>query len=484
MAKYKHALCLNPYLKESSAAMGFFPPIGLEYIAAALQHQVPKVSLIDLRKDRTYRDPAKLNRFIRENVDLICVSINWSYCFNDVCRVINELPSGIDLVVGGQEATNNVETVFEKVPHLNVIVRGEGEATIQQIAQGANYPDIPGISYRNNGQIIHNANRAPSDVNTISNPNRSLRLSPYYISAENISLGMMFDTVLSARGCPFNCTFCTMALGPLGQKRPYSARSPESVVEEIRSIQSDIIFFADDNFFVNPKRVEKICDLLIAQGVKKRYAAQARIEIYKHPQLLEKAVKAGIKWLLIGIESPHDRILQQINKGFTSAEVRKAFEVLKDYPFYYHCYFIYGNIDETRDEMLYIPVFAKEIGADSISFQKLQVRPHSLMLDMVKSRPDLHIDNSGFVYSDRYSMRDLRAIQKLIRKSFYTPRQVHRIMRKAVGLKMFESTEILGALVRLPFVIPELVAKKIGGRRKHTPRPAPGHSPIARGDIA
>jgi anaerobic magnesium-protoporphyrin IX monomethyl ester cyclase len=467
MAKYKHALCLNPYLKESSAAMGFFPPIGLEYIAAALQHQVSKVSLIDLRKDHTYRDPARLNQFIRENVDLICASINWSYCFEDVCRVINTLPPEIDLVVGGQEATNNVELVFQKLPRLNVIVRGEGEATIQQIAQGANYPDIPGISYRSNGRIIHNANRALSDVNTITNPNRSLRLSPYYVSASNISLGMMFDTVLSARGCPFNCTFCTMALGPLGQKRTYSARSPESVVEEIRNVQSDVIFFADDNFFVNPKRVERICDLLIAQGIKKRYAAQSRIEIYRHPQMLEKAVKAGIKWLLIGIESPHDRILEQINKGFTSEEVRKAFDVLKNYPFYYHCYFIYGNIDETREEMLYIPVFAKKIGADSISFQKLQVRPHSLMLDLVKSRPDLHIDDSGFVYSDRYSMRDLRAIQRSIRKSFYTPGQIYRMMRKARALRMFKPAELLGALFRLPFLIPRLAARRIERRRQH-----------------
>jgi radical SAM superfamily enzyme YgiQ (UPF0313 family) len=201
--------------------------------------------------------------------------------------------------------------------------------------------------------------------------------------------------------------------------------------------------------------------------------AQARIEIYKHPQMLEKAAKAGIKWLLIGVESPHDRILQEINKGFTSAEIRKAFEVLKKYPFFYHCYFIYGNIDETREEMLYIPVFAKEIGADSISFQKLQVRPNSPMLDIVKSRSDLHINHVGFVYSDRYSVQDLNAIRRIIKKTFYTPGQMYKLMRKIMALKMLKPAELLGALVRFPLAIPPLVAREFEKRRGRRKRPAP-----------
>lgn len=466
MAKYQHALCLNPYYRESSAAMGFFPPIGLEYIAAALQRQVPKVSLIDLRKDRAFRNPAKLHQFIRENVDLVCASINWHYYFDEACQILNQLPAETDLVVGGQEASNNLEAVFEKVPRLKVIVRGEGEATIQQIAQGASYADLPGVSHRHNGRIVHNANREPPDINAIGYPNRVLRLSPYQVSAKNVSLGMLFDTVLTARGCPFNCKFCTMARGPLGQKRPYSARSPESVVEELKTVKSEIVFLADDNFFVDPKRAEKLFDLLIAEGIKKRYVAQARIEIYKHPQMLEKAFQAGIKCLLIGIESPHDRILKEMNKGFTAAEVRKAFAVLKNFPFYYHCYFIYGNIDETREEMLYIPEFAREIGADSISFQKLQVRPHSPMMEIVKSRPDLHISGRGYIYSDRYNIQDLRNIQRAIRKRFYTPARIYKIIRKGLALKLFKPSELLGALIRFPRAVPRLVAREIEKRVK------------------
>jgi len=185
------------------------------------------------------------------------------------------------------------------------------------------------------------------------------------ISVANLS----FDMVLSARGCPFNCKFCTFSLNPLGQKRNYSARSVESVMQEIEEITADVIFFSDDNFFVDIKRAEKICDLIIARKIKKRFMAQARVEIAKYPALLEKMVKAGFKALQIGIESPHDHILSQLNKGFDSDTVRKSFAVLRKYPIYYHGYFIYGNIGETEEEMLYIPKFAKRSGLTPLLFK-------------------------------------------------------------------------------------------------------------------
>ena len=96
---------------------------------------------------------------------------------------------------------------------------------------------------------------------------------------------------------------------------------------------------------------------------------QARIDVAKHRRLLDKAWQAGFRVFLIGIESPHDRILAQLQKGITQQQIREAFAVLTQYDFHLHGYFIYGNIGETEEEMLYIPKFAKEIGLDSISFR-------------------------------------------------------------------------------------------------------------------
>ncbi|MBI4697525.1 MAG: B12-binding domain-containing radical SAM protein [Nitrospirae bacterium] len=466
--KYKHALCLNPYVKESSAAMGFFPPIGLEYVAASLIDHVGNVTVMDLRQEKDYHDIRSLTSFIHnKKIDLICVSINWNFFFKEVCGLINSLPDSITLVAGGQQATESVEELFQKCPNIDIIVRGEGEETIQEVAKGMDLQAILGISYKNNGSVIHNPNRPLPEVDSLRNPDRGLRRASYHVKSKGVKVfNTKFDTVLSARGCPFNCKFCTMDLNPLGQKRFYSARSPESVVDEIQSLDAEMVFFADDNFFVNTKRVEKICDLLIERGIKKRFITQARIEIYKHPELMKKVAKAGFKMMLIGIESPHDWILKQIDKGFTSEEVRRAFKALNELPFYYHCYFIYGNIGESREEMLYIPEFAQEIGADSISFQKLQVRKFSPLKEIVEKTPGYHLDINNFVYSDKYSMKDLRQIQKGIKKKFYTLKQIYRIIGKLYGIKFITNEDLFWLFMRFPLLFYKIAAREIEKKYK------------------
>jgi len=137
------------------------------------------------------------------------------------------------------------------------------------------------------------------------------------------------------------------------------------------------VLFSDDNFATNPRRAEDLCDRIIAHGIRKTFVVQTRIDIARHPRLLDKAWQAGFRVFLIGVESPHDRILKQLNKGITQQQIRDAFAVLTRFNFWLHGYFIYGNISETEEEMLYIPKFAKEIKCDSISFQKLRVEKFS-----------------------------------------------------------------------------------------------------------
>jgi radical SAM superfamily enzyme YgiQ (UPF0313 family) len=253
-----------------------------------------------------------------------------------------------------------------------------------------------------------------------------------------------------------------MNLNPLGQKRTYSARTPESVVEEIENLDAEIIFFSDDTFFIDVKRSERLCDLIIKQGINKKFIAQSRLEIYKYPNMLRKAEKAGFKIMLVGVESPHDWILKQLNKGFTSQDVRSAFNVLKDYDFYYHCYFIMGNIGESKEEMLCIPQFAKEIGADSISFLKLQARKFSPIKEIVEKTPGYYLTPSGFVYSDRYSLDDLNRIKKEIKKSFYSPSRIYKMIRKLYRTRFVTLTDLLFVLIpRIPSLLYRLIAREV-----------------------
>ena len=276
---------------------------------------------------------------------------------------------------------------------------------------------------------------------------------------------LTFDSVLSARGCPFNCKFCTFNLNPLGQKRDYAARSVESVVREIGEIRANTILFNDDNFFTDVKRSEEICDLIIARKIKKRFLAQARIEIASHPRLLGKMVKAGFKMLFMGIESPHDHILAELNKGFDSREIRRSFAVLKKYPIYYHGYFIYGNIGETEKEMLYIAKFAKEISLDSITFQKLRIEKFSPLRKIAENTPGYHVTYRGELYSDTYSHASLKKIGRRIKFSFYSPLQILKILKKFAAVKFFTFNEIVVFMMAGPSLLWSVLAREMKKKR-------------------
>jgi anaerobic magnesium-protoporphyrin IX monomethyl ester cyclase len=462
MIKYKHVLALNPYFGEATQVMGFFPPTGLEYIAASMKGLVSKVTLVDLQYEEAFQDPKALSQFIRNEVDLLCVSIPWSSRFEKICDFIAQLPPEVCTVVGGYKATEEVEYLFDRCPNIDIIVRGEGEDIIKEIVTGVPYQDIRGLSYRKNGGVVHNENHPLPDVTRIPFPDRSLRRHDYCLAQHGVRFGSLtFDTIMTARGCPFKCKFCTFSLNPLGQKRSYAERPIDSVIEELKTITADCVLISDDNFFTNPKRSEELCDLIIENKIKKIFVAQTRIDVAQHRRVLDKAQQAGFKVFLIGIESPHDRILKQLQKGITQQQIRDAFAVLKQYDFYLHGYFIYGNIGETEEEMLYIPKFAKELKLDSISFQKLRIERFSPLKEEVEQTPGYYFQRiGGSVYSEQFGRKELKQIRNRIRSEFYDLPQIIQMARKIWRQGFFNSRDAISAVLKLPRYLYGLARRK------------------------
>jgi len=228
----------------------------------------------------------------------------------------------------------------------------------------------------------------------------------------------------------------------------------ESVIEELKTVTADVVLFSDDNFFTNPKRSEQLCDLIIEHKIKKIFAVQARIDVARHPGILDKAEKAGFKIFLFGIESPHDRILNQLEKGITQQQVRDAFAVLTQYDFYLHGYFIYGNIGETEEEMLYIPKFAKEIKLDSINFHKLRIEKFSALKEVVEQTPGYYFNRiGGSVYSNRYGRKELTQIRNRIRSEFYDLPQVVHLIRKARRIGLLSGRDLTSAFFKIPILM-------------------------------
>ncbi len=425
--KFKSVVCIYPYFQEVPI-YEFFPPLGLEYVAAAIENHVDDICIIDLRYEENFK------KIISAGTDLFCVSVNWHYEFDSVCEVIRSLPADVTTVIGGKFATENVEELFERCPNIDVIVRGDGEETIEELVQTGSPEGVEGVSYRSNGRLIHNANRRLSDVSNTLYPNRKRRRYKYRISYKKVGLGYSFDSIVGSQGCPFNCKFCSFKMNPLGQKRDWSARTPESVLMELGEMDARVVAFIDDNFFVDINRVEKICDLIIEAKLNKIFLANARVSIAKHPALLKKMYRAGFRLLMIGLESAQDKSLKLLNKGFKTKDVREAFTVLRESKMLINGYFIVGLFGESEEEMLEIVSFAREVGIDLISPNRLRYEKYSGLARLLEDNDEYYVGEGNRIYSRRYGPREINRIVKRISSGFFDRGQIWAIVRKGLRI--------------------------------------------------
>jgi radical SAM superfamily enzyme YgiQ (UPF0313 family) len=439
---FQHALCVYPYRRELNHS-GFYPPLGLEFIAAVVQPHAKALDLVDLRHeaDRT-------KDFLRPETDLVCFSVNWDRDGDFVREEIRSAPAGVFTLVGGRHATEDPERWLRECPNVTALVRGDGEEATEEICRGVPLEQVAGVSFRRDGRIVHNPVRILGPVRDDLYPDRRLRRHAYSLSVTDISLGLKIDTVASSRGCPFNCKFCSFSRNPWGTKRAWTARSPESVVKELGEIEAPIVGFTDDLFTFDMDRVERICDLILAQGIRKKYIINARLEIARRPDILRKMEQAGFTALLLGIESTQDKTLRSMRKGFDVSKIREYFQVLRESSMFLHGYFIIGNIGETAGEMLQVAPFARELGLDSLGLSALRMSPYSGLDELVAGCPEYHISRSGRIYSDQLSTKDLHRLRDRILRDFFTARQVLRLLHKGTrnGLLRF----LPALLPRLP----------------------------------
>ncbi len=445
---YRKVVCIYPYYREVPI-YEFFPPLGLEYIAAAIENEVGEVCVIDLRYEKRFDED------LRAGADLFLVSVNWPYELDSVCEVIRSLPAGTMTVVGGRFATENIEDLFARCPNIDVIVRGDGEDTMRELVRTGSPANVAGLTWRDGGRVVHNPDRALTTISDTLYPNRGKRRYRYRISYRNIGLGYSFDSLLSSQGCPFNCKFCSFKTNTLGQKRDWSARTPESVMKELGEIDAKVVAFIDDNFFADIRRVDRICDLILEAKMKKIFLANARISIANHPDLLKKMHRAGFRLLMIGLESAQDKSLKLLNKGFKTEDVKKAFAVLHKSNMLTNGYFIVGLFGESEKEMLEIAPYAREIGVDLISPNRLRYEKYSGLAKLLEGNDEYYIGDGNRIYSKRYGPAEINRIVKRISSEFFDARQVFAIVRK--GLRIgFPGWRFYGHLIA---ALPRILAR-------------------------
>ena len=442
MRRWNNALFIYPYkTPKKFNYYNLFPPLGLEYIATAVMDLVDKITIIDMRYET---EP--ISKFLH-SADVIGINMNWPHQRDITLSLLDQIPEETTVILGGIHATQIVGELLETNPRIDIIVRGDGEEIARNIFSGKPLSEIDGISYYQSGRIVHNPPRKSSKKIEIY-PDRSLRRYKYQ---HRTPLGFSFglDTIMSSRGCTFRCEFCTHRLNALGETRGWSYKSAELVVEEIKSIDAKVIIFSDDNFMVDMKRVERICDLLIAQDIKKLLSLEARIDIAYYPDILKKMRKAGFRIVAYGIESAQDKTLQRIGKGFTTQQIKEAFMILRKFKMINIGYFIVGYIGEDEKDMLEIPSFAHSLGLDFIVLSELRALKYSPLRKIVENTPGYHIDEKNDrVYSEQYPLSQIMSILRRIIKEFYTPAQYFRIIKKIIRSNLlFQPIAVKGLII-------------------------------------
>jgi radical SAM superfamily enzyme YgiQ (UPF0313 family) len=390
----KICLISPPYNSAVKSVVGVSsPPLGLAYIASVLR-QNPEVKIIDSNiLNYTIGDvEEELRSFNPDVVGITSVtpSIYEAYKVAETAKKVRE---DCTVVLGGPHATFMPRQTMEECKYIDIIVRGEGEETtkelIENIEKGASLNEVKGITFREKNEII-DAEPRPFIKNIDDIPFPSRDLLPMHLYKFN---GVKYTTMLTSRGCPFKCSFCSSSRLFGGYWRE---RSPENVLEEMKIIYEEYnirnIEFMDDTFTLNQERAEKICDEIIKQGWNISWGASSRVDTLSK-KLVEKMKKAGCWILFLGIESGSQKILDTIGKRITLEQVKKAVKILKDAGIQVLGSFIIGFLQDTTETIKETIKFAKSLNLDYAEFSILTPYPGTPIFDYAKKNNMLLTEN-------------------------------------------------------------------------------------------
>ena len=302
-----------------------FEPLGLEYLGAGLKLDGHVAEIIDARLTPDIESACR--RFQPQIVGITSYTNQLNIVKNIAAHLKATLPN-VRIVVGGHHAT--VRPHDFNTPAIDVVVIGEGVFTLREIVRaievGRGFLDIPGVAVPQPEGMQFSPPRRYTDLNELPLPDRSLTTAhrQNYFSEWFKPLA----SVRTSLGCTARCNFCAL-WAITGNK--YLRRHPESVVEELKSVAEQNVFFCDDESMLDAKRMDRLADLIAEAGIKKNYFLYARVDtIVEHPKLFAKWAKIGLSQVFVGMEDYSDERLEAMHKGITSAQQIQAVRILDD----------------------------------------------------------------------------------------------------------------------------------------------------------
>jgi len=364
------------------------PPLGLGYISSYLKSKGWQTTIIDgLNLNLGNEDIVARCR----NCDIVGITCLTDF-YLEVVDLSKKLKQAGKTVVLGGVHPSVLPGQSQSESGVDYIVVGEGEATFDEllgaIDRGQRPYSVPGVF-----SLSHQAEFKPrdllADLDKLPFPDwdeldpRTYQKAPHGALVKNFPVA----PVVSTRGCPYSCKFCA---SPRFWGQRLRFRSPANVVAEIEYLVKKFgvkeIHFEDDNLTLRREHVVAICNLIIAKGIKISWATPNGIRADKvDEELLALMKKAGCYYVVFGIESGNQKILENINKKETLADIAKAVKLSHELGMITQGFFILGLPGETEETIKNSINFAKRLPLDRAQFLILDLLPGSALWEEQKN---------------------------------------------------------------------------------------------------
>ena len=318
-----------------------------------------------------------------------------------ITNIAKQLFPNVPVVLGGAHPSVLFHSTLETTK-TDYVVIGEGEKTFCELIEtlergGIEFSGIRGLAYRNSQKKITVTPSRPliPDIDSLPFPDREslFRLDTY--RPDDLSM------IMTSRGCPFNCTFCSSLW-----ERKVRNRSVPNIIAEIEYLierfHTTNIYFKDDTFTVNKSRVQALCRTLREKKIDVGWECLTRIELIDENLTLEMR-DAGMNYLKIGIETGSERILKATNKNITLEQIKKGAAILNKLKQKWSAFFMIGYPDESEEEIRMSLRLIEDIQPTYVSMSVLAPYPGCQIYYDLEKTGDIS-ENSDWNLYDPFSL--------------------------------------------------------------------------------
>ncbi len=383
-------LLIYPYFNPPNNRSIFrFPPLGVCYVASSLRNAGYEVSILDctfMKKGEAMEAALACGADI---VGIYCMVTMREGCI----RFARALRGKCDLLIAGGPLPSCDPLPF--MEDFDVVMRGEGEKAMTEVVRayesGSDFESVPGIvcmrknmSGGNDEIVFTPPRKLEAHLDEIAFPARDLLQNGRYIEHSRKRFGYAITTVITTRGCPFRCEFCSNAVFGIS----YRERSPENVLLEVEQALSygyDRIHFADDVFTLNKGRILEFCERIRKKGLDFKWECLGRVDSIDR-EIAASMKEAGCDRIFFGIESGNDSILKMMNKKITIGSAKNAVDAAHSAGIHTGAFFIVCYPGETDDTVLDTLRFSASLPLDYLSFTVPYPLPGTPLYERVKHR--------------------------------------------------------------------------------------------------